>query len=197
MQLSLHCDSEVQNKKEGGQDFLCGLWNRVRVHYWHLVGRDSLSVCLVLAGGAAHCGSAGQWWCRGGVGGVVCICASCTVAAAGASASGGRCDGRLLFGLFTGKLCDAEDKLQAAQFNVAPVVEQGRALPPRTAASNQAGAARLAGARLLGAALGLAAHHATRRQKTHHRARTLALLALLTATDDALDFGHQTAGCRW
>lgn len=48
---------KVQNKKRGGQDFLCGLWNRVGVQYGHLVGRDSLSVSLIMARGAAYCGS--------------------------------------------------------------------------------------------------------------------------------------------
>lgn len=140
----------------------------------HLVGGwDSLSVRLVLAGGAAGCGSVGQWWCGGG-GGVG--------SDAGGGGGGGGRGALLLFGLLTGELCDAEDELEAAQFDVAAVVEQRRALPACTAAPDQAGAARLARARQLGAALRLAAHHAARRQQANHGAGTLALLALLTAT---------------
>ena len=88
----------------------------------------------------------------------------------------------LFFGLLTGKLCDAEDKLEAAQFDVAAMMEQGSALPARPAASYQTGAACLTAARELGAALRLATHDATSQQQTHHRAGTLVILALLTAT---------------
>lgn len=142
MQLSLHCDSEGAKQKEGGQDFLCGLWNRVGVQYGHLVGRDSLSVGLIVARGAAHCGSTvlWWWWCCGGRGGAGSG-AGRVGAAGGASAAGGRHGSLLFFGLLTGKLCDAKDKLEAAEFDVAAMVKQGGALPARPAASNQAGAA--------------------------------------------------------
>lgn len=146
------------------------------MQYGHLVGGwDSLSVRLVLAGGAARCGSVGQWWCGGGGGGGA-------GGGVGSDAGGGGGGALLLFGLLTGELGDAEDELEAAQLDVAAVVEQRRALPARPAAPDQAGAARLARARQLGAAPGLAAHHAARRQQADHGAGTLALLALLTAT---------------
>lgn len=143
------------------------------MQYGHLVGRDSLSISLVLAGRAAHCGSVGWWWREGG-GGVG--------AGSGAGATGSRRGDLLLFGLLTGKLSDAEDKLEAAQFDVAAVVEQGRALPACPTASDQAGAARLTAAQQLRAALRLAAHHATSRQQTHHRVGAFVILTLLTAT---------------
>lgn len=119
----------------------------------HLVGGDSLSVGLVLAGGAAGCGSVGRR-CGGGGGG-----GGAGSAAANGGATGGRRGGLLLFGLLTGELGDAEDELEAAQLDVAAVVEQRRAFPSSPAASDQAGAARLAAARQLRAALRLAAHH--------------------------------------
>ncbi len=155
------------------------------MQYGHLVGRDILSVGLILAGGAAHCGSVGWWWWlgEGGGGGGAGSGAGRTAAAAGgASATGSRCGDLLLFGLLTGELGDAEDKLDAAQFDVAAMVEQSRALPACPAASNQAGAARLTAAQQLGATLRLAAHHSTGRQQTHHRAGSLVILTLLTAT---------------
>lgn len=155
----------------------------------HLVRGDSLSVGLVLAGGAAGCGSVGRR-CGGGVGG------GGAGSAAAAGATSGRRGGLLLFGLLSGELGDAEDELEAAQLDVAAVVEQRCALSARPAASDHAGAASLAAARQLGAALRLAAHHSASWQQTHHRARTLVLLPLLTATDDALDFSHQAAGWR-
>lgn len=147
VQLSLHCDLEGAKQKEGGRDFMCGLWNRVGVQYGHLVGRNSLSVSLILAGRAAHCGSTGWWWWCGGGGGAGIGAGRTAAAAGGASATGGRCGSLLFFGLLTGKFSDAEDKLEAAQFDVAAVVEQGSALPARPAASDQAGAARLTAAR--------------------------------------------------
>lgn len=96
-----------------------------------MVGGGSISVSLVLTGGAAHCGSVG--WRGGGGHGV------------GTTAGGGR-DTLLLFGLLTGKLGDAEDELEAAQFDVAAVVEERRALPACPTAPNQAGTARLTAA---------------------------------------------------
>lgn len=148
MQLSLHCDLEGAKQKEGGRDFLCGLWNRVRVQYGHLVGRNSLSVSLILAGGAAHCGSTGGWCCGGGgAGGGAGHAAATAAAGAGASATCSRRGCLLFFGLLTGKLSNAEDKLEASQFDVAAMVEQGCALPACSATSNQAGAARLTAAR--------------------------------------------------
>lgn len=147
MQLSLHCDSEGAKQKEGGRDFLCGLWNRVGVQYGHLVGRNSLSVGLILAGGAAHCGSTGGWRCGGGGGGAGHAAAA--DAAGIASATCSRHGSRLFFGLLTGELGNAEDKLEASQFDVAAMVEQGSALPARPAAADQAGAARLTTARRL------------------------------------------------
>lgn len=163
---------QVQNKKEGGRDFLCRLWNRVGVQCGHLVGRGSLSVGLILAGRAAHCGSVGWGGCEGCGGGY-------GTAAAGEAGYRG---GLLLFGLLAGELCDAEEELEAAQLDVAAVVQQRRALPPRPAASYQAGAACLAAARQLAPALRLAAHHSSGREQPHHGAGTLVILALLTAT---------------
>lgn len=130
---------------------MCGLWNRVGVQYGHLVGRNSLSVSLILAGGAAHCGSTGGWCCGGGGGGAGGGAghAAAADAAGGASATCSRRGGRLFFGLLTGELGNAEDKLEASQFDVAAMVEQGSALPARPAAANQAGAARLTTARRL------------------------------------------------
>lgn len=157
------------------------------MQYGHLVGRNSLSVCLILAGGAAHCGSTG-WWCGGGGGdggggvGRVAAAAAAAAGGGGACATSGRRGGLFLFGLLTGKLGDAEDELETAQFDVAAVVEEGRALPARPAASDQAGAARLAAARQLGATLGLAAHHAAGRKHARREAGALVVLALLTAT---------------
>lgn len=101
----------------------------------HLVEGRSLSVCLVPAGQAVHCGSTG-WWCGAGSG-------------AGARAAHSRHGRLLLFGLFTGELRNAEDKLEASKFDVAAVVEQGGALPTRPAATNQARATRLTDARRL------------------------------------------------
>lgn len=169
---------KVQNKRreEGrGRDFLCGLRDRVGVQDGHLVGGRSLSVGLVLAGRAAHCGSGG-----GGGGGS----AGGDAAAAGGgvgAARGGR-DTPLFFGLLAGELGNAEDKLEASQFDVAAVVKQGSALPARPAAADQAGAARPAAAQRLGVTVGLAAHHAACQRQTHHGAGTLVVLALLTAT---------------
>lgn len=146
------------------------------MQYGHLVGRNSLSVSLILAGRAAHCGSIGWWWrwgwwwCGygGGWGGAGSGADHIAAAAAGdASATGGRRGCLLFFGLLTGKLCDAEDKLEAAQFDVAAMVEEGSALPACSAASDQAGAACLTAARQLRAALRLAAHHAPGRQHAH------------------------------
>lgn len=145
MQLSLHCDLEGAKQKEGGRDLMWGLWNRVGV-YGHLVGRNSLSVSLILAGWAAHCGSTGWWWCGGG-GGAGIGAGRTAAAAGGASATGGRRGSLLFFGLLTGKFGDAEDKLEAAQFDVAAMVEQGGAFPACPAAADQAGAARLTAAR--------------------------------------------------
>lgn len=186
MQLSLHCDLEGAKQKEGGWGFLCELRNRVGAQYGHLVGRDSLSVGLILAGRATHGGSV-RWWCGGdggggGAGHTAAAAASAAVAGGGACATGSRSGSLLFFGLLTGELCDAEDKLEAAQFDVAAVVEQGRALPACPAASDQAGAARLAAARWLRTALSLAAHHTARWQHAHHGAGALVLLALPTAT---------------
>lgn len=138
MQLSLHCDSEGAKQKEGGRDFLCGLQNRVGVQYGHLVGRNSFSVGLILAGGAAHCGSTGWRWTWGGGGGGAGSGGGRAAAAAagGASATCTRRGGLLFFGLLTGELGNAEDKLEASQFDVAAVVEQGSALPARPAAAD-------------------------------------------------------------
>lgn len=175
VQLSLHCDSEGAKQTEGGRDFLCGLRNSVGVQYGHLVGRNSFSVGLVLAGGAAHCGSTG-WWRWGGSGGA---------GSDAGRAAGGACTrrgGLLFFGLLAGELCNAEDKLEASQFDVAAVVEQGSAFPARPAAADQAGAARLTAARRLGAAARLAAHHAAGQRQARRRAGALVVLALLTAT---------------
>lgn len=152
MQLSLQCDSKGAKQTEGrGRGFLCQLWNRVGVQNGHLVEGRSLSVCHVPAGQAVHCGSTG-WWCGGGGAG----------SGAGASAAHSRHGRLLLFGLFTGELRNAEDKLEASQFDVAAVVEQGGALPTRPAATNQARAARLTAARRLDAiTVRVAGHDAT------------------------------------
>lgn len=69
----------------------------------------------------------------------------------------------LLFGLLTGKLADAEDKLETAQFDVAAMMKEGRALPARPRAPDQSGAARLTAARALHTPLRLAAHDSTSR----------------------------------
>lgn len=130
MQLSLHRDAKGAKQKEGGRGFLCGLWIRIGVQNGHLVGGDSLDVRLLLAGGAARRGSTGGWRGGGGGGGG----AGSAAAAAGvvvvvvggvrgACAAGGRRGVVLLFGLLAGELGDAEDELQAAQFDVAAVVE--------------------------------------------------------------------------
>lgn len=117
----------------------------------HLVEGRSLSVCLFPAGQAVHCGSIG-WWCGGGGAG----------SGAGASAAHSRHGSLLLFWLFTGELRNAEDKLEASQFDVAAVVEQCGALPTCPAATNQARAARLTAARWLDTiAVRVAGHDAT------------------------------------
>lgn len=163
------------------------------MRYGHLVGGDSLCFGLILAGGAADCGSAG--WCGDGGGGGGGAGSGAGHTGSGAGAAGGY--GRLLFfGLLVSELGDAEDELQAAQLDVAAVVEQGGALPARPATPDQAGAAGFAAARQLGGALRLAAHHSVSGQQTHHRAGTLIMVPVLTATDDALDFGHQATGWR-
>lgn len=71
----------------------------------------------------------------------------------------GSASGSLFFGLLTGELNNAEDKLHAAQFDVAAVVEQRCALPAGPAATNQAGTAGLTVAGEPGSSLGLATHH--------------------------------------
>lgn len=63
------------------------------------------------------------------------------------------------FRLLASKFSDAEDKLQAAELDVAAVVEERCALPARTTAPYQTGATRLAAARAEVRVLGLAAHH--------------------------------------
>lgn len=143
VQLSLHCDLEGAKQYEGGRDFLRVLQNRIGVQYGHLVGRFSLSVGLVLAGGAAHCGSTGGR-CGCGGGGRRAGSGAGHAAAGGAgggdgggtSATRSRRRGLLFFGLLTGELGDAEDELEAPQFDVAAMVEQGGALPARPAATN-------------------------------------------------------------
>lgn len=144
----------------------------------HLVRGRRLSVRLVLAGGAARRGSTG-WRRRGGDG----AGGGADHAAAVGAAQSGR--GRLLFfGLLTGKLGDAEDELEAAQFDVAAVVEQSGALPARPATADQAGSACLTAARRLratAAALRLARHHAAREHKHGLRARSAVVFTLLTA----------------
>lgn len=145
----------------------------------HLVGGWRLGVCLVLAGGAARRGSAG-WRRRGGDGGGGASGGADHVTAVGAAQSGrGR---RLFFGLLAGELGDAEDELEAAQFDVAAVVQQGGALPARPAAPDQAGAARLASAwRLQATAARLARHHAAGQQENSLGARSTVVFTLLTA----------------
>lgn len=100
------------------------------------MGRYSLRVSLILVGKAARCSGAGGWWCGGVSGGGEGGADDTAAAGVGACATGSRCSGLLLFGLLTGKLSDAKDKLEAAQFDVAAMVEQGRALPACPAASN-------------------------------------------------------------
>lgn len=97
---------------------------------------DSLFVCLLLAGGYIG---------RDGIGGA---------------------SGSLFFGLLAGELNNAEDKLHAAQFDVAAVVEQCCALPAGSAATDQAGTAGLAVAGEPGSSLGLAAHHSPQWHQT-------------------------------
>lgn len=146
----------------------------------HLVGGWRLSVSLVLVGGAARCGSTG-WWCCGGDGGGGAGSGASRAAANGAAQSG--CGHLLFFGLLTGELGNAEHKLEAAQFDVAAVVEQRGALPARPAATDQAGATRLATAgRVRAAAVRVARHHAAREQKHRLRARIAIVFALFTTT---------------
>lgn len=138
MQISLHCNYRGAKQKEGGEGVLGGLWNRAGVQFGNLVGRNNLSVSFFLAGGTALCGSVGQWCCwRGGCGGGGRVggVAGCVTAAVTASSSRSRGGGLFFFGLLACKLCDAEDKLQAAQFDVASVVEQGGSLPSCPTAS--------------------------------------------------------------
>lgn len=163
------------------------------MQYGHLVRGDSLSVGLVLAGGAAGCGSdgRGRWWWHGAEGQAGRAAAAAASAAATGAASGGGRAALLLFGLLAAELGDAEDELEAAELDVAAVVEQRRALPACPAASDEARAARFAAARQLRGALGLAAHHSASWQKTDHGAGTLVLLPLFTAPDDALHFSHE------
>lgn len=106
----------------------------------HLVGGWRLSVSLVLVGGAARCGSTGWRCCGGDDGGGGAGSGASRAATDGAAQSG--CSHLLFFGLLTGELGNAEDKLEAAQFDVAAVVEQSSALPTRPAAADQAGATR-------------------------------------------------------
>lgn len=144
VQLSLHCDLEGAKQYEGGRDFLRVLQNRVGVQYGHLVGRIGLSVGLVLAGGAAHCGSTGgRCGCGGGGRRAGSGAGHAAAGGGGGGGDGGgtsatcsRRRGLLFFGLLTGELCDAEDELEATQFDVAAMVEQGGALPARPAATN-------------------------------------------------------------
>lgn len=147
----------------------------------HLVGGWRLSVSLVLVGGAARCGSTG-WWCYGGGdGGGGAGSGASRAAADGAAQSG--CGHLLFFGLLTGELGNAEDKLEAAQFDVAAVVEQSGALPARPAAADQAGAARLTTACRVGAAaVRVARHHAAREQKHRLRAGIGIIFPLFTTT---------------
>lgn len=149
------------------RDFLPVLRNRAGLQRGHLVGEVGLSVGLVLAGGAAHCGSTGGGRGRGGGGRSTGRVAQSgggggAAVAGGGSGGGGRRSGLLLLGLLAGELGHAEDELEAAQLDVAAVVEEGRALPARPAAADQAGAARLAAAGRVGsaAAARLTAHHA-------------------------------------
>lgn len=132
-----------------------GLRDRVGVQYGHLVGGCGLGISLALAGRAGGRGRAGR---RGGGGGGV-EAGVPAAAVGGASAAGSGGGGGLLLGPLVGKLGDAEDELEAAQLDVAAVVEQGRALPARPAAPDQPGAARLAAAGALRPALRAAAHH--------------------------------------
>lgn len=63
------------------------------------------------------------------------------------------------FRLLASEFGDAEDELQAAELDVAAMVEERCAFPARTTAPYQTGAARLAAARPEVRVLGLAAHH--------------------------------------
>lgn len=86
----------------------------------------------------------------------------------------------LFFRLLARKLCDAEDELQAAQLDVAAVMEKCRALPACTAAPYETGAAGLATALSEVRVLSLAAHHSA-----HITTRLILLfflLSLFTAT---------------
>lgn len=176
VQLSLHCDSK-RCKTKRGRGFPCGLRDRVGVRNGHLVGGRRLGVRLVLAGGAARRGSTGWRW-RGGDGGGGAGGGADHAAAVGAAQSGRG----LFFGLLAGELGDAEDELEAAQFDVAAVVEQSGALPARPATADQAGAARLTSARRLrAAAVRLARHHAAGEQEHGLGARSAVVFTLLTA----------------
>lgn len=172
----------------GQRDFLPVLRNRASLQRGHLVGEVGLSVGLVLAGGAAHCGSTGGGRGRGRSGrsaGRVAQSGGGGGAVAGGGsggAAGGRCNSLLLFGLLTGELGHAEDELEAAQLDVAAVVEEGSALPARPAAADQAGAACLAAAGRVGSASArLTAHHPAGQRKSGSAAGAV-ILALLAAT---------------
>lgn len=136
-----------------------GLWDRGGVQYGHLVGGRRLRISLILAGGAAGRGRAGRW----GGGGSGMEAGGTASAVGGASATGSGQNGVLLLRPLAGELGDAEDELEATQFDVAAVVKQGRALPARPAAPDQSGAARLAVAGALRPTLSAAAHHPANR----------------------------------
>lgn len=95
------------------------------------------------------------------------------------------------FGLSGRKLSDAEDELQAAQLDVAAVVQQGCALPACPTAPDQA---RAAGFAIAGSALwplGLGTHHGC-------LLTWLFILFLVSAApDDILHFGNNTAWGGW
>lgn len=82
----------------------------------------------------------------------------------------------LLFKWLVGKLRDAEYKLQAAQFDVASVMEQCSAFPSRTIASDQTGAAVFTVTGNDGSIVRLAAHNSALCCRGHACCRLLLLL---------------------
>lgn len=164
---------KVQNKTEEHVPYM--LWNGVEAQHGHLVGSSRLGVCLIQAGGAAYHGSGGWWGCGGGGRSR----AGHTITAQGGTCAPGRVKNSvLLLWQFVGILCDAEDELKAAEFNVTSMVQESRALPACTAATYEAGTANFTAACRLHTAPRLTAHHSP----SWHKTNRLVILSFLAAT---------------
>lgn len=94
------------------------------------------------------------------------------LARCGSEAAGGE----LLFKRLVGELCDAKYKLQAAQFDMASVMEECSAFPSRTIASDQTGAAVFTVTGSDGSIVGLAAHNSALGCRGHGHCGRLLLL---------------------